>query len=72
MSKQPHTEFRIGQRVIVFMRTGGQIIAKYRGKYQSGIILESQKGTVKVETGHIRQVSIYKKPPISADTEDKS
>lgn len=58
--RQPHTEFRIGQKVVVFLRNGSQIIAKYRGKYRNGVILEGDPTNVKVDTDKIRQISIYK------------
>ena len=60
MSKQPHTEFRKGQRVIVLLRNGGQFIGKYVGKFRNGIELESG---VKFQTKEIRQVSIFKETP---------
>ena len=57
MSKQPHTEFRKGQRVIVFLENGDQFVGKYVGKFRDGIELEPN---VKFKTKKIRQVSIYK------------
>lgn len=60
MGKQPHTEFRIGQRVLVLLRNGSQIIAKYKGKYRNGVMLDGQNGNVRVNTDEIRQISIYK------------
>lgn len=60
MSKQPHTEFRIGQRVLVFLRNGSQIVAKYKGKYRNGVMLGGQNGNVRVNTDETRQISIYK------------
>lgn len=56
MSKQPHTEFRKGQRVIIFLKNGGQFIGKYESKFQNGIKVEGKKFT----TSEIRQVGIYK------------
>lgn len=56
MSKQPHTEFRKGQRVIVLLRNGGQFVGKYESKFRNGIIVDGQRFTTK----EIRQVSIYR------------
>lgn len=60
MSRQPHTEFRIRQRVILHLRNGSKIVAKYLGKYRNGVIIQGQNKNVRVDTANIRQISIYK------------
>lgn len=56
MSTQPHTEFRQGQRVIVFLRDGGVLIGKYKGKSSTSVFVDNRK----FATSKIRQISIYK------------
>lgn len=56
MSRQPHTEFRKGQRVMVMFRDGTKVVGKYLSKSSKGIDLDI--GSFATKT--IRQVVIYK------------
>lgn len=62
MSRQPHTEFRKGQRVIVLFRDGTHYIGKYVDKFRNGIEVDDHKFL----TMHIRQVGIYRDSSQSA------
>ena len=56
MSKQPHTEFRKGQKVMVMFKNGTKIIGKYIEKHSKGVVLDVGSFSTK----SIRQVVIYK------------
>lgn len=60
MGKQPHTEFRKGQRVMVMLKNGGKIVGKYIGKHSKSIELDV--GTF--STKSVRQVVIYKEQTV--------
>lgn len=56
MSKQPHTEFRKGQRVMVIFRDGSSVVGKYVDKFSNGIRLDIGE----FKTKYIRQVTIFR------------